>query len=877
MFNYKKYKLIFLATVFLFAIFISQRIFIFQDYSPTVIIENNKFQNNPKKDLYQGDKINGEFTALHNNLGIVSVKFDTHWNINTDFLQFSIKEKGQSTWYYSNKYKVDQFQNKQYFPFGFPQINNSKNKIYEVKIESLFGTSDNSVTPSPNNEPFLTKYNFPKNYLLQNKNTIPTFLFNKIGSFFRHIEITSYILMLITVIIINLFLKSKIWQSKTSSSKNENPIFYWYFWALGLVYLLSLAIIIIEKHTESAEWLAYELSAIISFLTLIKLNVFNKKIKDKTIKNTLILGIIFIIAQLIFFKFYIEIISWRYILIASLALIPAITYNNHSTEKFFKLLLINLFSIVCVSGYFILDIDSYPIGYFLILLSSVPIVSFVITRKKVSLKSVWLKIICYLSLLIYIIFLVSKPIDFHHYSYYIGPAYEISQHKSILTQVPSQYGYLSIHFIKNILSPFGINFSTFHQLNVLLYAIYFVCIFFIIQKIVRNIFVATFFSFIAISFQSIFSIESAVLYPSSGPLRFGFGTLIILLTLYLKNNKKILIPTLLSSIVIFWSTETAIYIIPAWIFAVICNNFIHISKFKKVLNKTIKHLSILFGFTLLIFVIIFLTEWSHTKSIPNVLNYFQFANVYKNGYGSELMPKFGNYYIVIAILLLGLTLSIYSTFNKVKNELVLTLNFISIHNIAIFSYFISRSNLSNIINISIFLLIELILCYKIIEYILFKNNTKNLLKIIIFPVVLFSTFFILRCFDNTLHPNNLHQNVQNTPLFLESYKNLSQDYKLNPDNVLIISKDNSTQIITEFKIKTILPLNPTTMTTLLPNYEKKYLIPNVNKLSIGTTLIYTKDIPELISFFEKYFTLKSILSSDINSPFDIFVLEKKLN
>ena len=346
----KKNKIILFAITTLISIFISQKIFVFQDYSPTIIIENHKLNHKTNQNFYQGDKAKGEFKAKHDKLGIVSIKFDTHWDINTDFLQFSIKEKGQSNWSYSNKYKVDQFQNNQYFPFGFPETENSKNKTYQIEIESLYGIKGNSVTLSPNNEPFLTKYNFPKNYLLQNKKIIPIFLIDKIGSVFRHIEITSYIFIFISTIIIYFFLKSKkcklffqYFKENKSDLKSETSIFYWYFWTLGLIILISFIVLIIKKHNEPAEWLAYELSAIISFFALLKLNIFNKKISPKLIKITLISGIIILLSQLIFFKFYLEIISWRYLIIAVLALIPAITYNNHSTQNFLKIFLINYF------------------------------------------------------------------------------------------------------------------------------------------------------------------------------------------------------------------------------------------------------------------------------------------------------------------------------------------------------------------------------------------------------------------------------------------------------------------------------------------------------------------------------------------------------
>lgn len=173
-----------------------RKMIIFQDYNPTVVIERDEFQNIRNKELLEGEKITGEFKAKNNNLGIISVFFNTHNRVNDDYLQFKIKEKGNTQWYYSNKYKVDQFQNNQYFSFGFPQINDSKGKKYQIEIESLIGADGNSVQ-MVNDMPFLSKYSFPKAYLLQNKSEIPIFIFNKTVSFFSHINLNVYLFILL--------------------------------------------------------------------------------------------------------------------------------------------------------------------------------------------------------------------------------------------------------------------------------------------------------------------------------------------------------------------------------------------------------------------------------------------------------------------------------------------------------------------------------------------------------------------------------------------------------------------------------------------------------------------------------------------------------
>jgi hypothetical protein len=61
------------------------------------------------------------------------------------------------------------------------------------------------------------------------------------------------------------------------------------------------------------------------------------------------------------------------------------------------------------------------------------------------------------------------------------------------------------------------------------------------------------------------------------------------------------------------------------------------------------------------------------------------------------------------------------------------------------------------------------------------------------------------------------------------------------------------------------------MTILLPNYQQKYLLPNLSKLQIGTTIVYSNDSPELMAFLQKKLTLKNIAtsSSDFFSLFTI--------
>lgn len=118
-----------------------------------------------KQGIYAGEKIETEFEAEEDNLGIVAVRFDTFNRINDDQLIFRIKEKGQKDWYYENFYKTDQFQPSELFPFGFPIIPDSKGKTYVIEIESISGEEGKVVVVSEKEPKLQTRYQFSKEQL----------------------------------------------------------------------------------------------------------------------------------------------------------------------------------------------------------------------------------------------------------------------------------------------------------------------------------------------------------------------------------------------------------------------------------------------------------------------------------------------------------------------------------------------------------------------------------------------------------------------------------------------------------------------------------------------------------------------------------------
>lgn len=134
----------------------------------------------PDGELYQGDKIVGEFEATENYLGIIGFRFWTYYRLNDDYLIFRIREKKSLDWYYQNRYKADQFQPNQYFTFGFPAITGSVGKRYVFEIESSQGRPGIAVGASEIDPIFVAKYKYPRELVTSSTQKFISFSTNKL-------------------------------------------------------------------------------------------------------------------------------------------------------------------------------------------------------------------------------------------------------------------------------------------------------------------------------------------------------------------------------------------------------------------------------------------------------------------------------------------------------------------------------------------------------------------------------------------------------------------------------------------------------------------------------------------------------------------------
>jgi hypothetical protein len=151
--------------------------------------------NHPNSDIknlnfnafYKGEMFKGQFKAQDNNLGIISIRFQTYirppYSLE-DKLLFKLKERSASKWYYVNTYRSGLIYDVPFFPFGFPQIKDSKGKTYEFEITALNTNSVNRLSISDRYPVLQSKYKYSRKEMLQDKKMLIRFLLIKFTNAF---------------------------------------------------------------------------------------------------------------------------------------------------------------------------------------------------------------------------------------------------------------------------------------------------------------------------------------------------------------------------------------------------------------------------------------------------------------------------------------------------------------------------------------------------------------------------------------------------------------------------------------------------------------------------------------------------------------------
>ncbi len=529
----------------------------YPNYSYTdIITETNEFKHQINQELFKGDKLTTKFKAKYNHLGTIYIFFNIHNQNNDDYLQFKIKETDSDQWYYSYKYKVDQFQNNKYFPFGFPIINNSKNKEYQIEIESLSETKSNSVKIITEKFPFLSKYTFTKTYLLQNKWEIPTFIFNKIYSYFKHIQLREYLY----VFGISIFL----------------------MYLIKYLNIYKLSNIIIDKSLISKPFDMSHLSKIISYLiaSTISISIFY-------IKNTEIINmfqsvstntnmILFVLSIILFCSIFLIFYLISQKISQKIFLKNYFLSRNISNLIIFAIFCLFLWLIWLISinsntmvGYASLNSLSNKNIAFIILLIYLLVYIFrkslnALNLRKINKKFWIITALITTTIVSYFFYAPNGLLYGWNYGAYYNSIYVHQQGIPYSEKFISIYGHYAI-LLRPIFNIIGINLYTIATITAFIGFISILSVIYTMYILINKPFIRLLgLGTILFPFAGFLPIP----YPQTYPHRLLFPSIIMALGAYLIKNKKnkllIIIGYTISSLAIIWNSDTGIICLIAW-------------------------------------------------------------------------------------------------------------------------------------------------------------------------------------------------------------------------------------------------------------------------------------------------------------------------
>ncbi len=481
-------------------------------------------------------------------------------------------------------------------------------------------------------------------------------------------------------------------------------------------------------------------------------------------------------------------------------------------------------------------------------------------------------------------FIFQRELAYFDYSPYLGATYDVLQGKSLLYDTPSIYGYLSIRIAAVLLGPLGYSFKTFYLYNTILYVLFHISVIAIFTKLFRSYWISIAAFLLTVGLQ----LQFWTLDPSSGPLRFGMGMLMLLLSvLFVNRSFTSFLGLFLSATAVFWSAEAGLFVLPAWIFAytsdVLRRKDIALKKrFLQVAQRTAYCISsvALVGFLVLI------TEYRPGSKFPNPGRIYEYMLMYKNVYDANLFPAIGSYWFSIPIILFSLGLTFFLLLRGSSSKWYSALAFISIHNVAVLSYYVTQSYYEYIIHIAIFYFLALALSVKVIHE-EFSIRWPTIRLLLLPMVVGFCGFLSLLSgiilFRNAsviwdaFHTQILTaQGVGGNPIEQKPVLHKLRDhFQLSLDKVIVLSKDNDTKLIVDSGVVNLLPINPASMLYELPwEYLKDvYLEPALKELSKGTVVIGKREqFEQTFSLIESYYELEYIgkFPSEPAEPNDIY-------
>ncbi|MFH1968364.1 MAG: hypothetical protein ABIJ84_03185, partial [bacterium] len=388
-------------------------------------------------------------------------------------------------------------------------------------------------------------------------------------------------------------------------------------------------------------------------------------------------------------------------------------------------------------GKYMYGLILFPVGVYIILL-----------LKKETYNNLIKKIVYLFSgVLILVIFFISiinvntsSLFDMQNIVSHANPIfYPISQvlsGKTLLVNLTSQYGLYPI-FLEPVFKIVGLSILSVTSVMGLLLGLSFLFIFLFLHRIIKNkIILLLGFSTIVVYLLD----GSANPYPyfQYWPIRTLFPCLFLFLSsIYFKGKNKILYYVLfiISALSILWNFDSGVMVFISWVLVLMYMEVFNTSK-KVMITKIIRH--IINGLVSIAFISAGYWIYSFLRSgqLPGLSLFFQYQKLFYEGFMMIAMPFPHAWILVVFIFLVGLLLSIKKWLIKDHDWKNVSIFFLSILGIGLFSYYEGRSHDATFY-LPLYLPIILLTIFADSIYSIIISNTKLYGHRLLFLMIIF--------------------------------------------------------------------------------------------------------------------------------------------
>lgn len=314
--------------------------------------------------------------------------------------------------------------------------------------------------------------------------------------------------------------------------------------------------------------------------------------------------------------------------------------------------------------------------------------------------------------------------DLTHYSFFLGPVTESLYGHFHPLVLNAQYGVGLTTFLVFYFKLIGmVSLNNMQFLLKILTLIQFLLIYAIGVAIYRSKKVA-FLILLTTLFFSFYSVNGWQYYmaPSIGFLRFGFIYLILfcytLEDKYISQKTTNVLTSILLSLAVIWSFESAIYTVPAIFFA-------------EFINKNLKKFLPIFSGCFLVILTLYLSPFILEKTWPPISRYAEYALVYAQGFGQISVGTATSFWWLFPLLYGFVLIKIIT--GEISNKIIVAL---TIYGMAVFTYFGGRAHPSALLEVAIpFVLLTAYLSLNLKINSTFRKHSVFAMTLIVFFMV----------------------------------------------------------------------------------------------------------------------------------------------